>query len=79
MDLFAGTSKGVFQIADGRAKKVLDCAGVREIICFNGRIFAGTGNGLYVSDDGGASWLFYFHTSAMAAVPSLLMGFRCWS
>ena len=57
MDLFAGTSKGVFQIVDGRAKKVLDCGGVREIVCFNGRIFAGTGNGLYVSDDGGASWL----------------------
>ena len=51
------TSKGVFQIADGIAKKVLDCGGVREIVCFNGRIFAGTGNGLYVSDDGGASWL----------------------
>ena len=57
MDLFAGTSKGVFQITDGIAKKVLDCGGVREIVCFNGRIFVGTGNGLYVSDDGGASWL----------------------
>ena len=57
MDLFAGTSKGVFRIADGIAKKVLDCGGVREIVCFNGRIFVGTGNGLYVSDDGGASWL----------------------
>ena len=50
MDLFAGTSKGVFQITDSIAKKVLDCRGVREIVCFNGRIFAGTGNGLYMSD-----------------------------
>lgn len=56
MILCAGTSHGVFMIADAEASQVLESRGVRELTRANGRLFAGTGDGLYASDDEGASW-----------------------
>jgi len=56
MNILAGTSKGVFRIADGSATQVLESAGVREVVQIGERLFAGTGAGLYVSDDHGANW-----------------------
>ena len=56
MNILAGTSKGVFSIANGDATQVLESAGVREIVRIGERLFAGTGAGLYISDDNGANW-----------------------
>lgn len=54
--ILAGTSRGVFTIGQGGARSVLESQGVRDLIEINGRTFAGTGAGLYASDDGGESW-----------------------
>lgn len=56
MNIYAGTSRGVFRISNGKAELALTCQGVREIIQIEKRLFAGTGNGLYVSDDAGINW-----------------------
>ena len=56
MNIYAGTSKGVFRVADGSATQVLESGGVREVIQIGKRLFAGTGAGLYVSDDEGSNW-----------------------
>ena len=67
MTVLAGTSKGVFAIDwygdaageggnGGGARAVLESRGVRELVALEGRLFAGTGAGLYVSDDSGESW-----------------------
>ncbi len=58
MQILAGTSKGVFVLegSDRAPRQVLESRGVREIAQLHGRTFAGTGSGLYVSDDGGSSW-----------------------
>ena len=56
MNIYAGTSKGVFRVVDGSATQVLESSGVREVIQIGERLFAGTGAGLYVSDDKGSNW-----------------------
>ena len=56
MDICAGTSRGVFAFGDGKAVQVLESRGVRELVGIGGRCFAGTGDGLFVSDDCGRTW-----------------------
>ena len=56
MKVIAGTSKGVFSVDNGQAGQRLESRGVRELTCCAGRLFAGTGAGLFVSDDQGAGW-----------------------
>ncbi len=56
MMLCAGTSKGVYTITDAGVRCALESRGVRELVGAAGRLFAGTGDGLYVSGDDGASW-----------------------
>jgi hypothetical protein len=56
MKILAGTSKGVFAIAGDTARHVLESRGVRDLVTYDGRVFAGTGAGVYVSDDSGGSW-----------------------
>ena len=56
MDICAGTSKGVFALDNGTPTQVLESRGVRELVGIRGRCFAGTGDGLFVSDDCGRSW-----------------------
>ncbi len=56
MAIYAGTSRGVFTIQDGIATQVLESRGVRDLVQIGARLFAGTGNGLFVSDDEGGSW-----------------------
>jgi len=55
MQVLAGTSKGVFAL-NGASRQVLESGGVRDLVRLEGRLFAGTGAGLYVSDDDGDSW-----------------------
>jgi photosystem II stability/assembly factor-like uncharacterized protein len=54
--VLAGTSKGVFAIEAGAARCVLESRGVRDLVQVGGRLFAGTGGGVYGSDDDGATW-----------------------
>ncbi len=56
MKILAGTSKGVYAIKGDEARQVLESRGVRDLVTFDGRVFAGTGAGVFVSDDAGASW-----------------------
>ena len=56
MKVLAGTSKGVFSINGSGPQHVLESRGVRDLIRCEGRLFAGTGAGLFVSDDNGGSW-----------------------
>ncbi len=56
MNLLAGTSKGVFVIEQGEARQVLECQSVRNLFVSGDRIFAGTGDGVFVSEDEGRSW-----------------------
>lgn len=56
MKILAGTSKGVFSINGGEPRQVLESRGVRELAAIGGRVFAGSGAGVYASDDGGDSW-----------------------
>lgn len=57
MTVIAGTSKGIFSIdGDGTPRRVLESRGVRDLYRNGARLFAGTGAGLYVSDDRGDSW-----------------------
>ena len=67
MEICAGTSQGVFVVSEGAAKQVLRSRDVRELVRIGGRCFAGTGDGLYVSDDCGRTW-----------VPSGLEGREVW-
>lgn len=55
MQLLAGTSRGVF-VVNGEPRKTLESRGVRELVRYGERVFAGTGAGLYTSDDEGESW-----------------------
>ena len=57
MDFCAGTSQGVFVVSGGAAKQVLRSPDVRELVRIGGRCFAGTGDGLHVSDDRGRTWV----------------------
>ena len=58
--ILAGTSRGIFSLGDGttpsRIEPVLESAGVRDLIAIGDRLFAGTNEGLFVSDDRGANW-----------------------
>ena len=54
MDIFAGTARGVFAVGNGESEQVHESRGVRELVAVGERLFAGTGDGLYVSDDGRA-------------------------
>lgn len=54
--VLAGTARGVFLIDADGCRPVLDERGVRDLIEHHGRLFAATSNGLWSSDDGGASW-----------------------
>ncbi len=56
MKILAGTSRGVFSVAGGEGRQVLECRGVRDLVNIEGRLFAGTGAGLFRSDDGGETW-----------------------
>lgn len=56
MDIIVGTSKGIFVLDQTEPLHTLQSRGVREVVNIGGRVFAGTGNGLYVSDDSGHSW-----------------------
>lgn len=56
MTILAGTSRGVFSLDNGAHRHVLESRGVRDLVRLNGRLFAGTGAGLYVSGDDGESW-----------------------
>ena len=49
MEVCAGTSEGVFIVAEGAAKQVLRSRDVRELVRIDGSCFAGTDDGLYVS------------------------------
>ncbi len=55
MKVPAGTSKGIY-LVNAHSQQVLESRGVRDLIALEGRIFAGTGAGLFVSDDDGLSW-----------------------
>ena len=57
MELCAGTSQGVFVVSEGATKQVLRSGAVRELVRISGRTFAGTDDGLHVSDDGGLTWM----------------------
>ena len=56
MRTLAGTSEGVFALEAGAAHPVLPCRGVRELLASGERCYAGTGDGLFASDDAGQSW-----------------------
>ena len=56
MNICAGTSNGVFTVTDRGVEKVLASRGVREMARIGARLFAGTGDGLYRSDDDGRTW-----------------------
>lgn len=55
MRILAGTSRGVFLLEDV-PRQVLHSRGVRELVCINHDLFAGTGAGLYRSTDAGEIW-----------------------
>ena len=55
MRILAGTSKGVF-VVNGAPSQVLESRGVRDMSTSGDRVFAGTGAGLFVSDDAGETW-----------------------
>ncbi len=56
MKVLAGTSRGVFSIEPDGFNQVLESRGVRDLVKIDDRIFAGTGAGLFASDDEGSSW-----------------------
>ena len=56
MMLIAGTTQGVFTLDDHGPSQVLEAADVRDLQMIDGRVFAGSASGLFVSDDGGRSW-----------------------
>ncbi|WP_419943718.1 hypothetical protein [Candidatus Poriferisodalis sp.] len=51
----AGTTKGVFAISDAGAIHTLEARHVRDLACIDGRVFAGSAAGLFISDDGGCT------------------------
>ena len=57
MEFLAGTSQGAFVVSEGSVKQVLPSRNARELVRIGGRCFAGTGDGLHASDDGGCTWM----------------------
>ncbi len=60
MQLLAGTSRGVYGASDGdwgNPRALIPGGSVRELVRIGSRVFAGTTDGLQVSDDEGATWL----------------------
>tara|TARA_B100002052_G_C15661754_1_gene497640 strand:+ start:398 stop:565 length:168 start_codon:yes stop_codon:yes gene_type:complete len=53
MGILVGTSKGIFSIQDSGSHLLADNPGVRDLVIIDDRMFAGTGAGIYVSDDNG--------------------------
>ena len=56
MNVLAGTGKGVFLVENGAIRQVLESRGVRDLVKLGNRLFAGTGAGLFASDDSGDTW-----------------------
>lgn len=57
MKLLAGTSKGVFAVADGSAPvAVVAERSVRDLARIGSRVLAGSDKGILASDDGGTTW-----------------------
>ncbi|MDA0791250.1 MAG: hypothetical protein O2780_17550 [Proteobacteria bacterium] len=56
MQILAGTSKGVFTVEGTGTCQTLESRGVRELAMIGARVFAGTGDGVCSSDDGGLTW-----------------------
>lgn len=56
MRVLAGTSKGVFSVSESSVTQVLESRGVRDLVRIGQRLFAGTGAGLFTSDDDGQTW-----------------------
>jgi photosystem II stability/assembly factor-like uncharacterized protein len=56
MSILAGTTRGLFRVTNGTTQQMLNARGVRELNRIGAVIFAGTSNGLFASDDDGASW-----------------------
>ncbi len=54
--VLAGTSRGVYAISGGTAEAVLDVRGVRDLFTSGDRLFAGTSDGVWISDDHGRTW-----------------------
>ena len=54
--LVIGTSRGVFVLVEGKLDQTLEARGVRDLSVQRDRMFAGTSDGVYTSDDGGHSW-----------------------
>ena len=61
MKVLAGTSKGIFAIEYGDSHHLLESLAVRDLVSFDDRLFAGTGAGLYISDDDGKTWKLSLH------------------
>lgn len=55
--ILAGTGEGVFAVAGGEARRLLESRCVRDLARIGGRLFAGTDAGLFRSRDGGATWV----------------------
>lgn len=56
MRILAGTTRGLFRIDGDQPTPVLEARGVRELVKCGDRLFAGTSNGLFASEDSGANW-----------------------
>jgi len=57
MKLLAGTSKGIYSIAESREPvPVLPDRSVRDLARSGGRLLAGADTGVFASDDGGRGW-----------------------
>jgi len=54
--ILAGTGRGVYCLEHGEVRQTLESRGVRDLFENGGRLFAGTGAGLFVSDDAGETW-----------------------
>ena len=54
--MLAGTTRGIYSIHRGEARQVLESGAVRDLSSDGDRLFAGTGAGLFLSDDAGETW-----------------------
>ncbi|MEM6999230.1 MAG: hypothetical protein AAF529_00495 [Pseudomonadota bacterium] len=56
MQIFAGSSRGIFKLEDGACEQVHDARGVREIVQIDEHLFAGTRHGLLRASLRGDDW-----------------------